>query len=913
MGALLEQIAKYMSHISVPSPLGSAVSALSLVLIFALLYGLLTLKGGKPRKVGEVSKMSAIWKALRSFGRALLKGFSWIIGTHWHTSRLRIPSVIFFFLFMTGAAVFLPWPWGLLPIIIGILGIVAVFQHWSLDEDEAEESLPLDRKLIIISGDLHAEVKIAVSFLFVLTPIAFSLLQENGYGFRVAPDAGPFTFVIYTLIEAVKADTIVSYYDLWDHSLKFEQVSGVDDPSHYAKWMIIAYRISLNFLTLAAVKRLLDIARRRADGSDLRPVVEMLNEKSESLHTRAVEQLVDFARRGRGNARDLLERILQPSKEDTWNIGPNQRFQTAVALREYADLRGARNALYPAISGFEALASDEWTREKNAQKWAITQDRLGNALFSLGELSGDSQRVEKAVAAYRNALEVCTREALPAEWARTQNDLGDALRYLGDHFGDGPRLEEAAVAYRNALEVRTRENMPAEWATTQNSLAITQRMLGDHYGDSQRLEKAIAAYRSVLEIRTREDRPKEWAATQINLGNCFLSLGEHNGSSQMLEEAVASYQNALHVITREDMPTDWAKAYNNLGNALQSLGEHSGESQRYVDAAVAFRSALEVYRRDDMPVDWASANNNLGNALQSLGEHSGDGGKISEAVVAFRNALEVYTREAMPADWAMTQSNLGNALQSLGQYSGDSLVLEHAAIAFRSALEIYRREDMPAGWASTNNNLGIALQSLGEQSGDSGKFGEAVAAFRNALDVYTRSDSPADWAMTQSNLANALFSIAELSGDARKFEESVTASQRALEVYTLEDMPAAWARTQRNLAHALRRMGDHSGQCQNFEDAIFAYRNALKFYTRENMTDEWMRIQATLSRTLHSLGILKSDVKITIEARDAAKLALELVPDDISLLDLVQKIRESLRSLDIAQQVAAERQSRVHS
>jgi len=866
VGALLEQIPKYMSQISAPSPLGSAVSALSLVLTFAILYWLLTLKGGKPRKVGEVSKMSAIWKALRSFGRALLKGFSWLIGTHWHTSRLRIPSVIFFFMFMTGAAVFLPWPWGLLPIIIGILGIVAVFQHWSLDEDEAEESLPLDRKLIVISGDLHAEVKIAVSFLFVLTPIAFSLLQENGYGFRVAPDAGPFTFVIYTLIEAVKADTIVSYYDLWDQSLKFEQVSGVDDPSHYAKWMIIAYRISLNFLTLAAVKRLLDIARRRADGSDLRPVVEMLNEKSESLHTRAVEQLVDFARRGRGNARDLLERILQPAKQDTWNIGPNQRFQTAIALREYADLRGARNALYPAISGFEALASDEWTREKNAQKWAITQDRLGNALFSLGELSGDSQRVEKAVAAYRNALEVCTREALPAEWARTQNDLGDALRYLGDHFGDGPRLEEAAEAYRNALEVRTRENMPAEWATTQNSLAITQRMLGDHYGDSQRLEKAIAAYRSVLEIRTRQDRPKEWAATQINLGNCFLSLGEHHGSSQMLEDAVASYQNALDVITREDMPTDWAKAYNNLGNALQSLGEHSG-----------------------------------------------DGGKISEAVVAFRHALEVYTREAMPADWAMTQSNLGNALQSLGQYSGDSQVLEDAAIAFRSALEIYRREDMPAGWASTNNNLGIALQSLGEQSGDSDKLGEAVAAFRNALDVYTRSDHPADWAMTHSNLANALFSIAELSGDARKFEDSVIASQRALEVYRLEDMPAAWARTQRNLGHALRRMGDHFGQCQNFEDAIFAYRNALKFYTRENMTDEWMRIQATLSRTLHSLGILKSDVKITIEARDAAKLALELVPDDISLLELVQKIRDSLRSLDIAQQVAAERQSRVHS
>lgn len=53
-----------------------------------------------------------------------------------------------------------------------------------------------------------------------------------------------------------------------------------------------------------------------------------------------------------------------------------------------------------------------------------------SALKTLGERESGTARLEKAVAAFRGALEERTRERVPLDWAATQNNLGPALRTL---------------------------------------------------------------------------------------------------------------------------------------------------------------------------------------------------------------------------------------------------------------------------------------------------------------------------------------------------------------------------------------------------------------------------------------------------------------------------------------------------
>ncbi len=58
---------------------------------------------------------------------------------------------------------------------------------------------------------------------------------------------------------------------------------------------------------------------------------------------------------------------------------------------------------------------------------AQTQSNLGNSLIGLGESShgiDGTTRLQDAVDAFHNALQVFTRERLPQDWALTQNNLG---------------------------------------------------------------------------------------------------------------------------------------------------------------------------------------------------------------------------------------------------------------------------------------------------------------------------------------------------------------------------------------------------------------------------------------------------------------------------------------------------------
>ena len=299
----------------------------------------------------------------------------------------------------------------------------------------------------------------------------------------------------------------------------------------------------------------------------------------------------------------------------------------SVALTVVAPLAGSKARGRVVVDGLEEAAGrlavllDGPTIVRGERRGALEMAR-GNALVVLGERVGDSEHLERAVTAYRAALEVRTRERSPIEWASTQNNLGIALRALGEREGDPERLERAVTAYRAALEVRTREHLPLDWASTQDNLGNALWTLGKWKSGTRRLKQAVAAYRAALEVRARERLPVDWAATQNNLGNALLAFGQRESGTERLEQAVAAYRAALDVFTRERGPRDWASTQNNLGTALGALGRRESGSERLEEAVAAYRAALEVRTRERLPVDWAQTQINLGSALLDLSRKS---------------------------------------------------------------------------------------------------------------------------------------------------------------------------------------------------------------------------------------------------------------------------------------------------
>ncbi len=635
---MLSQLATLFST---PTPLASLVSGLLTLALLAALYTTFDWLRGR-REPGKRSIGDSVIDGLRWLDRALVHVGSWLVGTRIADPALRPTVVVSVFSGFALAGALAPWPWGLAAIAAGIFAILIVFRHWSRDEDEVFAETPIDQKDIRINGDLSAEVMLACGFLLVFAPVAFSHLQAHGDGFEVAPDAGPFTFLVYSLVELFKAAVLLEHYDLFGDRIGYDELTGVTNPSDYAKWAVLAYRVSLILLTLAAFKRLLDIARRRAHGLDLRHIENSLRNKDPAVQKQAIGDLKTLALAGRSNAQVLLERILSPAKSDDWTFKPDVRLAAANALWKCAERRGSMGALYSAIEGYRQLLARDVTRATMPTHWAMTQNELGNALQTLGEREGSQARLAEAVAAFRAALEVNTRVAMPAQWATTQNHLGLVLLTLGEREGNPARLAEAVAACRLALDVHTRDETPAEWAMTQNNLGIALQALGEREGSPTRLTEAVTAFRAALEVRTRQAMPADWAAIQNNLGAALQTLGEREGNSARLKEAVAACRAALEVRTRQAMPADWAATQNNLGTVLQALGEREGSLDLLNEAITVFRAALEVRTRADVPILWARTQNNLGNALGELGLRERNQERLAESIAAFRAALQVF-------------------------------------------------------------------------------------------------------------------------------------------------------------------------------------------------------------------------------------------------------------------------------
>lgn len=710
-----------MIDLSSPTPLTSALSSLALVGVLALIYGLFSaLKRDKDAESGS-GIFEHIISGARRLDRTLIRGFSWITGTRFRKKYVRIPVLLLYFLGLVAASVFLPWPYGMAFVGFGVFSIFVVFRHWSRDEDEAIAGIPFERKDIKIDGTLGAEVLVAVAFLFVFTPVAFAQLQEEGVGFTLGQEAGPFTFLIYTLIETIKAGSLIDYYDLYADRIGFEKIGAPVDPSNWAKATIMGYRLSLNLLVLAALKRLLDIAKRRAEGADLRAVAEALRQTNAGRQIEAVAKLRDFALRGRGNARDMLETIAEPRQSEHLPIAPETRFAASDALLDYGTQRGGASALYAAADGYRSLMRDGFDQETEFKKWRAAAHNLGNTLVQLGQQIGDPERLKEASEVYKALLSDDVTDVSSASRLNSMTVVANVLADLAMMTGERADLERSVEEYKRALQVAEPEQHTAQIAILNTNLGATLADLAEIDGDETLIRDAIEAYRSALSTLSAEGDKETWSMAQNNLGNALADLGFWTSDAAHLEASLEAHRQALSARQKADAPLLWAMSQTNLANALTRLAKLQDNPEHLRSAIEHYQAAQSVYQREDFPRDWSWAEASLAAAHIDLGTLTGDAAAFVTAIEHCNGAIGGYASARMPAKEAWAQSLKGNALVGLERF-------DDAAAAFEAALIWQSYENAGDDWVMSTNNLAACLHKLDRKE-------DALDVLNNALEV----------------------------------------------------------------------------------------------------------------------------------------------------------------------------------
>jgi tetratricopeptide (TPR) repeat protein len=313
--------------------------------------------------------------------------------------------------------------------------------------------------------------------------------------------------------------------------------------------------------------------------------------------------------------------------------------------------------------------------------------REAYALYQQGYDFGDNAALLASIDRYRRIIDLQPRARVPLDWARTQNDLCNALMILGERESSTERLEEAIATYREVLKEFT--GMPLDKARTQNNLGLALRKLGERESGFAHLEEAVAAYREALKELPRKLVPLDWAAVQNNLGLALYNLGERESGTDRLKEAIAAYREALEEEPRERLPLDWATTQNNVGLALLSLGERESSTKGLEEAVAVFRDALKERTRERVPLDWAQTRSNLGEALLALGERESGTANLEDAVAAYRNALKEYTRERVPLDWARSPGDQAVALMQIAQRKRDVEIAQTPVVQIKTAYDTF--------------------------------------------------------------------------------------------------------------------------------------------------------------------------------------------------------------------------------
>ena len=188
--------------------------------------------------------------------------------------------------------------------------------------------------------------------------------------------------------------------------------------------------------------------------------------------------------------------------------------------------------------------------------WGNVQNSLGNAYRDLSELEDRAANLNRAIAAFTEALRFHTPEAAPQYYAATQNNLGTAYSDLAGLEERAANLNRAIAAYTQALRFYTPEAAPLDYAMTQNNLGAAYAELSELEDRAANLNRAIAAFTEALRFRTPQTAPSYYADTQRNLGLVYKDMGDLKAAVACWREAEIYYRQ-MGYIEKADLMLRW--------------------------------------------------------------------------------------------------------------------------------------------------------------------------------------------------------------------------------------------------------------------------------------------------------------------------------------------------------------------
>jgi hypothetical protein len=187
---------------------------------------------------------------------------------------------------------------------------------------------------------------------------------------------------------------------------------------------------------------------------------------------------------------------------------------------------------------------------------AMIGSHIADALSVISDLSERPKLSDRMVEYYRAALGMVRKEVFADDYAALKVRLGLALHSLAQATGDATHLKEAADSFSAATAIWTITDAPDRWADIQNSLGGLLITMGRLTKEPTLFDKAVSIFLKIAEARTRKKSPLIWATTLANIGAAMKEKGVAARNADYLKQAAQAFDLSAQVFTELNLESN---------------------------------------------------------------------------------------------------------------------------------------------------------------------------------------------------------------------------------------------------------------------------------------------------------------------------------------------------------------------
>lgn len=454
----------------------------------------------------------------------------------------------------------------------------------------------------------------------------------------------------------------------------------------------------------------------------------------------------------------------------------------------------------------------------------------GKAQYQLGQLYYNQQKIQKAQAAYQQAINKTI--ASTETHALALDGLAYSYRKQG-HYQKAKDLYIKSLAIWKILQGETHP----EIASSLSYVAQMEERLGNY-------EKAEYLFKQALSIREQAfGKEHQYVAYSLNnLAQLYIKLDNTMAAAELLHRALLIKEKTL---AKDDISL--ATSLNNLALLYNNISEYSKAEPLYLRAL-----AIREKQLGKNHPDTATILNNLALLYHNLSDYE-------RAEPLYLRALTIREQEL-----GENHPRLASTLNTLALLYSYQAKYDEAEVLFQRALQIWERS-----LGAEHEYIATTLNNLASVYRKTGRKEQAKALHEHALAI--REKKLGD---THSDVANSLNNLAVLYHRSKEYTQAENLYQRALSIAIESQQQDLLWLVQSNLGDVFAAQGYYSL-------AIFFGKQAVNSLQNLRLTiskmDKGLREKfiGTKSHVYESLADLLMEQGRLVEAQEVITMLKE--------------------------------------